>query len=274
MTAMPQMVALFNGVGGGAAALIAAAEFHRLAPLPGNLDGEVVVGIMFSALIGSISFSGSLVAYAKLQELLPGAPITFKGQQIVNALLFAATVAAAVGSRDHAGADLARRGSRRRARLRRHARAPDRRRGHAGRDLVPERLHRPGGSLDRLRALEQRADHRRNARRRLGNAPHRPHGPRDEPLARERPLRRVRRRALGRNAATAVATDGQVAREITADDAAVMLAYADQVMIVPGYGLAVAQAQHAARELADLLEGRGVKVKYAIHPVAGRMPGT
>ncbi len=71
----------------------------------------------------------------------------------------------------------------------------------------------------------------------------------------------------------AIAQDGQVAREVTADDAAVMLAYADQVMIVPGYGLAVAQAQHAARELADLLEARGVKVKYAIHPVAGRMPG-
>ena len=62
-------------------------------------------------------------------------------------------------------------------------------------------------------------------------------------------------------------------REITADDAAVMLAYASQVMVVPGYGLAVAQAQHATRELADLLEARGVRVKYAIHPVAGRMPG-
>jgi H+-translocating NAD(P) transhydrogenase subunit beta len=68
-------------------------------------------------------------------------------------------------------------------------------------------------------------------------------------------------------------TDGQMIRETTAEDAAVMLAYARQVMVVPGYGLAVAQAQHATRELADLLEGRGVNVKYAIHPVAGRMPG-
>jgi NAD(P) transhydrogenase subunit beta len=74
-------------------------------------------------------------------------------------------------------------------------------------------------------------------------------------------------------AAVAAGADGQSVREVSADDLAVMLAYARQVMVVPGYGLAVAQAQHAVRELADLLEGRGVQVKYAIHPVAGRMPG-
>ncbi len=109
MTAMPQMVALFNGVGGGAAALIAAAEFHRLAPLPGDLAGDVVIGIMFSALIGSISFSGSMVAFAKLQELLPGRPLVFPGQNIVNALLFAAIDRRRVRRRDHRGSDLARR---------------------------------------------------------------------------------------------------------------------------------------------------------------------
>ena len=74
-------------------------------------------------------------------------------------------------------------------------------------------------------------------------------------------------------AAAAAATDGQTVREVSPDDLAVMLSYARQVLVVPGYGLAVAQAQHAVRELADLLEGKGVHVKYAIHPVAGRMPG-
>src|SRR5215213_6959095 len=90
MTAIPQMVALFNGVGGGAAALIAAAEFHRLAPLGGHLAGDDIGAMLFSALIGSISFAGSLVAFAKLQELLPGRPIVFAAQQAANAALFAA----------------------------------------------------------------------------------------------------------------------------------------------------------------------------------------
>jgi len=87
MTAMPQMVALFNGVGGGAAALIAAAEFHRRAPDPGHLAGDVLVGILFSAVIGSVSFWGSLVAFGKLQELLPGRPLVFPAQNVFNAFL-------------------------------------------------------------------------------------------------------------------------------------------------------------------------------------------
>src|SRR3712207_1651316 len=98
MTAMPQMVALFNGVGGGAAALIAAAEFHRLAPERGSLAGDELAGIMFSALAGSISFFGSPVAFGKLQELLPGRPVTFPGQQVAKAILLAATLAAAVAA--------------------------------------------------------------------------------------------------------------------------------------------------------------------------------
>ena len=84
MTAMPQMVALFNGVGGGAVALIALAEFHNLTPLPGELAGEESIAIVLSALIGSISFSGSLITFAKLQELLSGRPIVYPGQQFVN----------------------------------------------------------------------------------------------------------------------------------------------------------------------------------------------
>ena len=98
MTAIPQMVALFNGVGGGAAALIAAAEFHRLAPESGHVLPEWMGAMLFSALIGSISFSGSLVAFAKLQELLPGKPIVFRGQQLVNGALFAGLLAAGVAA--------------------------------------------------------------------------------------------------------------------------------------------------------------------------------
>src|SRR5256885_1088445 len=96
MTAMPQMVALFNGVGGGAAALISLAEFHNRAPNPGTLKVDISASIMLSAIIGSISFSGSMVAFAKLQELVRGRPIVFPLQQVVNGLLFAAILAAGI----------------------------------------------------------------------------------------------------------------------------------------------------------------------------------
>src|SRR5438094_1753422 len=96
MTAMPQMVALFNGVGGGAAALVALAEFHTLAPRPGHIHGDVSVAILLSALIGAVSFAGSLVAFAKLQELIQGRPIVYAGQKAVNGLLLAAVLAAGI----------------------------------------------------------------------------------------------------------------------------------------------------------------------------------
>src|SRR5213082_3871881 len=96
MTAMPQMVALFNGVGGGAAALISLAEFHNRAPDPGTLKTDISASIMLSAIIGSISFAGSMVAFAKLQELIRGRPIVFPLQQVVNGLLFAAILAAGI----------------------------------------------------------------------------------------------------------------------------------------------------------------------------------
>jgi NAD(P) transhydrogenase subunit beta len=96
MTAMPQMVALFNGVGGGAAALVSLAEFHNLAPAPGRLHSDISVAIIASALIGSISFAGSMVAFAKLQELIKGRPITYPGQKFGNLALLGAIVAAGV----------------------------------------------------------------------------------------------------------------------------------------------------------------------------------
>src|SRR4051795_6072361 len=96
MTAMPQMVALFNGVGGGAAALISLAEFHNLAPDPGTLKTDISTAIVLSAIIGSISFAGSMIAFAKLQELIGGRPIVYPLQQVTNALLFASVLAAGI----------------------------------------------------------------------------------------------------------------------------------------------------------------------------------
>src|SRR6195256_4288733 len=88
MTAMPQMVALFNGVGGGAAALVSLAELHRILPAPGAPKVDIGLAIVLSALIGSISFAGSMIAFAKLQELIGGRPITYAGPQVVNAAPF------------------------------------------------------------------------------------------------------------------------------------------------------------------------------------------
>src|SRR5881227_1600157 len=96
MTAMPQMVALFNGVGGGAAALIAIAELHRVLPPPGAPKVDISLGIVLSALIGSISFAGSMIAFAKLQELIGGRPITYAGQQFVNGALFLGALGCAI----------------------------------------------------------------------------------------------------------------------------------------------------------------------------------
>jgi len=272
MTAMPQMVALFNGVGGGAAALIAAAEFHRIAPDPGHLAGDAIGAMLFSVLVGSVSFSGSLVAFAKLQELLPGRPLVYPGQQIVNGLLFAGLLAAGVlaGAAEGGlwivlllagalvfgvlsvlpigGADMPVVISLLNAFTGLAAASAGFVLDNVGL-IIGGTLVGASGTL--LTILMGRAMNRS-----LGN---------------------VLFGAFGSPAAAgpagAASLDGKTYRAINADDAGVMLAYARQVVIVPGYGLAVAQAQYAVRELADALEQRGVTIKYAIHPVAGRMPG-
>jgi NAD(P) transhydrogenase subunit beta len=271
MTAMPQMVALFNGVGGGAAALISWAEFHNKAPAPGNLKLDISIAIMLSALIGSISFSGSMVAFAKLQELIQGRPITYPGQQVVNALVLGAALAAgiAIAAGGEAqwlmwallacaavfgvlfvlpigGADMPVVISLLNAFTGLAAAA-------TGFELennvliVSGALVGASGTL--LTILMSRAMNRSIANVLFG--------------------------AFGQVSpqAAAAATDGGTVRAASAEDVAVMLAYAHKVVFVPGYGLAVAQAQHDVRQLADLLEEKGVEVSYAIHPVAGRMPG-
>jgi NAD(P) transhydrogenase subunit beta len=273
MTAMPQMVALFNGVGGGAAALIAAAEYHRLAPAAGHLAGDEIGAMLFSALIGSISFAGSLVAFGKLQEVLPGRPIVFTGQKSVNAFLFATLLV--FGLR----AGIVETGIWMVLLL-------------AGALLFGVMLVLPIGGADMpvvislLNAFTGLAAASTgfvldNTALIIGGTLVGASGTLLTILmgrAMNRSLANVLFGAFGAapaggGATAAASADGRSYREVTAEDAAVMLAYANRVVIVPGYGLAVAQAQHAVRELADLLEKRGVDVKYAIHPVAGRMPG-
>src|ERR671935_989240 len=272
MTAMPQMVALFNGVGGGAAALISLAEFHNRAPDPGRLHGDISVSIILSALIGSVSFAGSMVAFAKLQELIQGRPIVYAGQQIVNALLLAAVLAAGIAivagaERQWLIAALI-----------------------AGALLFGVLFVLPIGGADMpvvisllnaftgLAAAATGFELENNVLIVSGMLV----GASGTLLtllmgrAMNRSLANVLFGAFGQivaGPAAAAATNGGTVRSATADDVAVMLAYANKVVVVPGYGMAVAQAQHDVRQLADLLEGRGVEVSYAIHPVAGRMPG-
>ena len=269
MTAIPQMVALFNGVGGGAAALVAVAELLRFGDHPPFAEAFPSV---FSIVIGSISFAGSMVAFAKLQELMTGMPITYPGQQIVNGILAAAilgfviavlTVASIpfsfialmvlalvlgvafvlpIGGADmpvvisllNAFTGLAVAAS-----------------GFLLNNfalIVAGTLVGASGSL----LTKMMSD------------------------AMGRSLANVLFGAFGKTRAGVVAAAGKEGRSVrsgTAEDLGTLLAYSQRVIIVPGYGLAVAQAQHAARELADVLEKRGVEVTYAIHPVAGRMPG-
>ena len=271
MTAMPQMVALFNGVGGGAVALIALGEFHNLAPAPGRLELNLSVAMILSAIIGSISFSGSLIAFAKLQELIGGRPIVYPGQKLVNALVIAAALALAVviltGPESQwllvgviaaalafgvlfvlpiGGADMPVVISLLNACTGLAASAA----GFALHEnvlIVSGALVGASGTL--LTLLMGRAMNRSITNVLFG--------------------------AFGQiqTGTGAALDDGRTARATTAEDVAIMLSYARRVVFVSGYGLAVAQAQHDVRALADLLETKGVDVKYAIHPVAGRMPG-
>jgi H+-translocating NAD(P) transhydrogenase subunit beta len=272
MTAMPQMVALFNGVGGGAAALIAVSEFHTARSGGFDLPNDAVVSVLFSTVVGSVSFAGSMVAFGKLQELITGSPVTIPGQKIVNAVLFAAVLALCVyqfvGGQNEGvlvaamvvalllgvlmvmaigGADM---------------------------PVVISLLN----SFTGLAAAATGFVLHNNALIIAGTLVGASGTLLTQMMGRamNRSIVNVVFGAFGTGAGgadmAAAGAGGQV-RATSADDVAVMLAYARRVVIVPGYGLAVAQAQHNVRELADQLERRGVDVRYAIHPVAGRMPG-
>jgi H+-translocating NAD(P) transhydrogenase subunit beta len=272
MTAMPQLVALFNGVGGGAAALIALAEFHARAPAAGRLSEEAGISILLSALIGSISFAGSLVAFGKLQELVSGRPITYPQQKVGNGALLGALLALAaivLAGYEHQWVVLAL---------------------IAGALVFGVLFVLPIGGADMPVVISLLNAFTGLAASATGFVLHQNVLIVSGMLvgASGTLLTLLMARAMGRSVTNvlfgafgqitsgaggaAQALDGQV-RSATADDVAVMLAYAQRVIVVPGYGMAVAQAQHDVAKLADELTRRGVDVEYAIHPVAGRMPG-
>ncbi len=272
MTAMPQMVALFNGVGGGGAGLIALAEYHRLAPEPGRAPLAETIAIALSLVIGCVSFAGSAIAFAKLQELIGGRPITYPAQKPVNALIAAAVVilAASISFSDGQTRLIA---------------------AGALALLLGVLFVLPIGGADMPVVISLLNSCTGIAAAASGFVLHNDLlivsgtlvGASGTLLTRmmgqamNRPLTNVLFGAFGGGGGTVAGagpgTAGGSVRSLGAADAAVLLAYASRVVIVPGYGLAVAQAQHVARELAALLEKRRIDVRFAIHPVAGRMPG-
>jgi H+-translocating NAD(P) transhydrogenase subunit beta len=272
MTAMPQMVALLNGFGGGASALVAGDEYLRFAG--GHIDAPVNVQatIMLSVLIGSLTFSGSIVAFGKLQELITGRAVTYPGQKVVNGIIFGGAallaiylVAAPANLPLYAVLTLA-------------ALVigvlfviPI---GGADMPVVISLLNSFSGVAASMTGFVLGNNVLIIAGALVGAS-----GIILTKImcdAMNRSLANVLFGAFGSvvtAAAGGTGADGKAVKDVTAEDAAILLSYARSVVFVPGYGLAVSQAQHQVRELADLLQARGVDVKYAIHPVAGRMPG-
>jgi len=283
MTAMPQLVALFNGVGGGTVALIALSEFIDTKGFSAFQHGEtptvhIVVASLFAAVIGSISFWGSIIAFGKLQEILPGKPIGVgKAQQPLNLLLLVLAVASAVviGLAAHPGSGgaslwwmiglLAAA-----AILGLMVVLPI---GGADMPVVISLLNAMTGLSAAAAGLALNNTAMIVAGMIVGAS-----GSILTNLmakAMNRSIPAIVAGGFGGGGMAASSDDGgdKVVKATSAADAAIQMAYANQVIVVPGYGLAVAQAQHAVKDLAAMLEQRGVPVKYAIHPVAGRMPG-
>jgi H+-translocating NAD(P) transhydrogenase subunit beta len=273
MTEMPQMVAIYNGVGGGAVALIAWSEIRHGIYLGHEMPLDTLIPILFAAVVGSVSFWGSNIAFAKLQDLIPTRPMAMPGQQVVNAVLLvgilAACVSIAINNDDPSqaifiGILLAA------ALLGNLVVLPI---GGADMPVVISLLNAftglsaaaAGFALDNVALIV--------AGTLVGSS--------GTILTME--MATAMNRSVGNvlfagfGGAPSSGAGGAIEERphvsIGAQDAAIKLAYADSVVIVPGYGLAVAQAQHAIKEVADELEKRGVTVGYAIHPVAGRMPG-
>jgi NAD(P) transhydrogenase subunit beta len=271
MTAMPQMVALFNGVGGGAVALIAWVEFLDNPGYHGE-PTYFVIASLFSAIVGSISFWGSLIAFGKLQGILPGKPIGLgRVQVLLNLVLLlgavAVAVAAGIGGTSVwlivgllvlaailgvmvvlpiGGADMPVVISLLNAATGLSAAAAGLALDNTAM-IVAGMIVGASGSI----LTDQMAK------------------------AMNRSIPSIVAGGFGGDGVAASGGDGgdRTVRSTSASDAAILMAYADQVVVVPGYGMAVAQAQHAVKDMATLLEAKGVTVKYAIHPVAGRMPG-
>ena len=270
MTDMPQLVGIFNGLGGGASGMVAAAEFFRLGG--GDLGLEAGITILLSTLIGAVTLSGSFIAFGKLQRFISGAPLTFPLSRTLNAVLFLTIlVIAAMQVTGEAtitmylvltGLAL----------------------------LLGVLLVTPIGGADMPVVISLLNSYSGLAASAagfvLGNMILIISGALVGAAglilttlmckAMNRSLANVAFGAFGAADSTGAritAGEGKTVRDVDAEQAAMVLAYAQSVIVVPGYGLAVAQAQHDIRKLSDLLQERGVDVKFAIHPVAGRMPG-
>jgi NAD(P) transhydrogenase subunit beta len=271
MTAMPQMVAIFNGVGGGAAAVVSIVVF--LIESPGKPAVYRIAEVLLGVLIGCVSFAGSAIAFAKLQELMTGRPITYPAQQVINAVVGAAIVGVAVATLvtgstalliimvvlslvlgvilvlPIGGADV---------------------------PVLISLLNAFTGLAVAASGFTLNSNLLIIAGTLVG--------------ASGILLTRMMSKAMGRSlpnilfsafgsvitatgGADGEGADARPVKAGTAEDIGVLLAYARRVVMVPGYGLAVAQGQHTIKELADVLTEKGVEVVYAIHPVAGRMPG-
>ena len=271
MTSMPQMVALLNGFGGAASLLVGGAEF-----LKSELHGEQIpldtgITIQLSLLIGAVTFTGSMIAWAKLQEVMTGKPITFPAQKSFNALVFVAIVALsayqlytpdsllwpfyavcvlslALGillTIPIGGADM---------------------------PVVISLLNSYSGLAGAMTGFVIKNDVLIVSGALVGSSG----------IILSQIMCKAMNRSLanvlfgafgGATAASGKSAAGLTVKSISSEDAAIQLAYAQSVIVVPGYGMAVAQAQHTVRELGELIEKKGGTVKYAIHPVAGRMPG-
>ncbi len=270
ITSMPQLVAIFNGFGGAASALVAAAKLIQLIDVPDAIAEDVSITIMASVIVGSVTLTGSFIAFGKLQGFVPTRPLLLPVRNVINiALLFgliastvwlvadpsltpfliAGAIALALGILvviPIGGADM---------------------------PVVIALLNSYSGIAGAATGFVLHNNMLIIAGSLVG--------------ASGLILTRIMTKAMNRSLANVMlggfgVEDGGAVRgdeddrpvtSIQAEDAAMMLAYAQSVIFVPGYGLAVAQAQHQVRELADLLKLKGISVRYAIHPVAGRMPG-
>jgi H+-translocating NAD(P) transhydrogenase subunit beta len=269
MTAMPQMVAIFNGVGGGAAALVSITEF--LAVPSGTAAVYKVAEVLFGVVVGAVSFAGSAIAFAKLQELMSGRPITYPAQQAINAVVALGVVVLVIATLATSNVVLMTLVLLLSLGLGVIFVLPI---GGADVPVLISLLNSFTGLAVAASGFTLGSNLLIIAGTLVG--------------ASGILLTRMMSQAMGRSlpnilfsafGSVVTATggeagdDGRPVKSGTPDDIGVLLAYARKVAIVPGYGLAVAQAQHIARELADALALRGVEVYYAIHPVAGRMPG-
>ncbi len=269
MTAMPQLVAIFNGVGGGAASLVSITEFiHIKSSHPATY---VTLEVLLGVLIGTVSFAGSAIAFAKLQELMTGRPVTYPAQQAINGLVGLGAVALIVAILITASTPLLWSLLALSFILGVIFVLPI---GGADVPVLISLLNAFTGLAVAASGFTLGSNLLIVAGVLVG--------------ASGILLTRLMSKAMGRSlsnvlfsafgsvvTASGAATreDGRSVRSGTPEDIGILLGFASRVVIIPGYGLAVAQGQHVLRELAELLEAKGIEVFYAIHPVAGRMPG-